>query len=168
MVNHQDGVRTLTEWISDAGIPNPPRVVVAEDSKPLRHLVTLLLRTHGFDVAAVRDGKAALEAIRSDGADCLVSDLYMPGLDGLTLTRMLRSLRAYVALPIVVFTAAAPDDPRVQPLHDLPAVRVLHKPTDLQAIAPALVEMIASTANGGPWGGAILTNVTPAASLPSI
>lgn len=122
-----------------------PRIVVADDCADERDLLALMLQHHGFDVVMADDGDVALEAILAGGADALVSDLQMPRLDGLTLCRTLRSLRAYATLPIVVFTGADSHDPRLMPLHDIEVLRVLGKPTGLREIVPALVEMLATS-----------------------
>jgi CheY-like chemotaxis protein len=107
-----------------------------------------MLRSRGFDVVVASDGDAALAAILTDGADGLVSDVQMPGLDGLTLCRVLRGLRAYAALPIVVFTGLAEADPFLLPLRDINELRILHKPLGLREIAPAFMEMIPTTPTG--------------------
>jgi CheY-like chemotaxis protein len=141
----------------------PPRIVVAEDSESMRDLLVLMLGHQGFDVVATADGDAALEAIRSEGADGVVSDLNMPNLDGLALCRVLRALRAYQPLPVVIFTGADGEDPRLCQVRDIAAVRVLSKPMGLHDIAAALNEMIASgstgraaaTASPAPRSGAI-------------
>ncbi len=125
-----------------------PRIVAADDSVAMRQLIALMLRSCGFDVVVASDGDAALTAILSDGADGLVSDLQMRGLDGLMLCRVLRGLRAYAALPIVLFTGVAEADPCLLPLRDINELRILHKPMGLREIAPALVEMIPTTATG--------------------
>jgi DNA-binding response OmpR family regulator len=142
----------------------PPRVVVADDSLEMCGLVALMLRSRGFDVVAAPDGDAALAAILSDGADGLVSDFQMPGLDGLTLCRVLRSLRASAALPIVIFTGVEDADPRLLPLRDLDEVRILHKPMGLREIAPALIEMMPVTVTGFPMGMPAQATPRPAAS----
>jgi CheY-like chemotaxis protein len=132
---------------SGRGVPSP-RIVVADDNLDLRELIALMLRSRGFDVVAASNGEAALAAIRCDGADGLVSDLQMPGLDGLTLSRVLRGVRAYAILPIVVFTAVDEADPRLIPLRAIHELRILHKPMGLREIASALTEMIPTTAAG--------------------
>lgn len=119
-----------------------PRVVVADDTPYMRDLIVLMLQHRGFDVVGVADGDAALAAILGEGADGLVSDLNMPGVDGLMLARVLRALRACAALPIVVFTGVAAEDPRLPALCRMDNLRVLSKPHGLQAIAPALIEML--------------------------
>jgi DNA-binding response OmpR family regulator len=111
-------------------------------------MLALMLASRGFDVVVAPDGDAALNAILSDGADGLVSDFQMPGLDGLTLCRILRGLRAYATLPIVIFTGIEDRDPRLLPLRDIDELRILHKPMGLREIAPALIEMIPTNVTG--------------------
>src|SRR5471032_2911329 len=111
-----------------------PRIVAADDSVAMRELIALMLRSRGFDVVVASDGEAALAAILSDGVDGLVSDVQMPGLDGLTLCRVLRGLRAYAALPIVVFTGVAVTDPCLLHLRDINELRILHKQLGLREI----------------------------------
>jgi CheY-like chemotaxis protein len=132
---------------SSRGVP-PPRIVVADDDADLRDLIALMLRSRGFDIVAASNGDTALAAILVDGADGLVSDLQMPGIDGLTLCRVLRGVRDYALLPIVVFTGVAENDPCLLPLRDIHEVRILHKPMGLREIAPALLEMIPATIAG--------------------
>jgi DNA-binding response OmpR family regulator len=124
---------------------SPPRIVVADDDVDIRELIAIMLRSRGFDVVVAPDGDTALAVILSDGADGLVSDFQMPGLDGLTLCRVLRGLGAYVALPIVMFTGMGIADPRLLPLRDVNELRILHKPMGLREIAAALIEMIPAT-----------------------
>ena len=60
------------------------------------------LRAEGFDVDAVADGEAALEAVRRDRYDVLVLDLMLPGVSGMEVCRRLRSDSA---IPILMLTA---------------------------------------------------------------
>ena len=136
-----------TATISSRGAP-PPRIVVADDHVDTRELIATMLSTRGFDVVAAPSGDAALSVILSDGADGLVSDFQMPGRDGLTLCRVLRGLRAYAALPIVIFTGVQKSDPRLLPLRAINDVRILSKPMGFREITPALMEMIPTTLVG--------------------
>lgn len=135
----------------------PPRIVVADDDVDLRELIAIMLRRRGFDVVVASDGDAALALILSDGADGVVSDFQMPGLDGLSLCRVLRGLGAYIALPIVMFTGIGVADPRLLPLRDMNELRILHKPMGLREIAPTLIEMIPTAVHG--FGVGMLADV---------
>jgi two-component system response regulator MprA len=78
-------------------------LVIAEDDRAVRESVTRALELEGYEVEAVADGVAALEAASREGVDLLILDLGMPHIDGLTVCRRLRS--AGSRLPILVLTA---------------------------------------------------------------
>ena len=61
-----------------AGRPRPGRVLVADDNADMREYLARLLRAAGYQVDAVTDGQAALEAVRADRPDLVVSDVMMP------------------------------------------------------------------------------------------
>ncbi len=62
-----------------------PRVVVADDDKSIRFLIEKVLSEH-FDVLMAEDGMEALEIIRHEKVDMIVSDIVMPRLGGIELT----------------------------------------------------------------------------------
>jgi DNA-binding response OmpR family regulator len=78
---------------------------VVEDNADMRAYLTRLLRAEGWRVTAVADAAAALRL--SPPPDLLLSDVMLPGTDGLELTRALRRLPATARLPIVLLTARA-------------------------------------------------------------
>jgi two-component system chemotaxis response regulator CheB len=84
------------------------RVVVADDSRLMRRMLTDALGRQGFDVVATAaDGDEALSACREHRPDALTLDLAMPGLDGLGVLRALREGRAE-PVPVVVVSAFSP------------------------------------------------------------
>jgi CheY-like chemotaxis protein len=90
--------------ISAASQPRPARVLLVEDSAAYRTMLRMLLTRHG-DLAVVAeagDGAEALAVAQRTALDVVVTDLQMPGTDGLELTRLLRASRP--DLPIVMLT----------------------------------------------------------------
>jgi DNA-binding response OmpR family regulator len=85
-------------------------IVVAEDDRAIRELLTHHLERDGFTVLGVADGHAALRRARS-AADLLVLDLGLPGVDGYDVVRTLR--REERSVPIVVLTARTDEVDRV-------------------------------------------------------
>jgi two-component system response regulator MtrA len=82
-------------------------VLVADDEEDILALLTTILERAGHEVVAVRDGAAALAAIRNRRPDLAVLDISMPEVDGL---EVLRSVRADVEtsrLPVLLLTAQA-------------------------------------------------------------
>ena len=90
-----------------------PLVVVAEDGPGERTMLGLMLEVKGFDTVLTADGRAALDAVLIHGPDAVVSDMNMPHLDGLGLCRALRALRPAADLPVILWSSADPDDPRL-------------------------------------------------------
>ena len=82
------------------------KVLVVEDSFTVRELQRSILETAGYETVTARDGREALQVIAQDPRIALVvTDLEMPRLDGLGLTRALRADPAHAALPVVIVTS---------------------------------------------------------------
>jgi DNA-binding response OmpR family regulator len=83
------------------------RVLVVEDDPTVAEVVTRYLEREGYDVAAVADGRAAVERCQRDAPDLLVLDVMLPGLDGLEVCRRVRSL---APVAVVMLTARGDED----------------------------------------------------------
>jgi two-component system, chemotaxis family, sensor kinase CheA len=83
-----------------------PRILVVEDSFTVRELQRSILETAGYQVVTARDGAEALRVFGRDPLIALViTDLEMPELDGLELTRAIRADPARGSLPVVIVTS---------------------------------------------------------------
>lgn len=86
-----------------------PRVLVVDDERNIRDLVSVALKFHGFDVVSASRGYEALELARSGAPDLVVLDVMLPDLDGFELCRRLRAEGDDV--PVIFLTARdAPAD----------------------------------------------------------
>lgn len=83
------------------------RVLVVEDTVSNLELMVLVLEEAGFEVDGARTADDALAAIRKGLPDLILMDIKLPGVDGLALTRQLKSDPATAAIPIIVQTAYA-------------------------------------------------------------
>jgi excisionase family DNA binding protein len=79
-----------------------PRVLVADDEESIRDMLAQTLALADYDARTVPDGLAAIESLRAETFDLLITDLSMPRMDGLALVREAR--RLYPDLPIVIIT----------------------------------------------------------------
>ena len=68
------------------------RILLVEDDHTTQHLVTSILKSHGFEVRAVDDGAAALKSLRDLEFDLVLTDIWMPQMNGLDLLAELRKL----------------------------------------------------------------------------
>jgi two-component system phosphate regulon response regulator OmpR len=90
--------------------PGAPRILVVDDDPALRELLTQYLGASGFTVDAAADGPQMRERMAEAWPDALVLDLMLPGEDGLSLARELRSRSA---VPILMLSARGEEIDRV-------------------------------------------------------
>lgn len=84
----------------------PRHVLVIEDDDDVAYLIEALLVREGFEVALKRDGREALNAIRSElPADIVVCDLMLPHVDGFQLISEVRATPGWEQIPIVVLSS---------------------------------------------------------------
>ncbi|OBK14318.1 SpoIIE family protein phosphatase [Mycobacterium asiaticum] len=92
------------------------RVLVADDNVDMREYLANLLTASGYEVSSFADGQQALDAIRSRLPDLVISDVMMPGLDGLQLLAALRNDPRTAALPVLLLSARAGQEASVEGL----------------------------------------------------
>jgi len=85
-------------------------VLIVDDEKRIREVVEYALQKDGFRVSSVADGLLALAAVERDPPDLVVLDVMLPGLDGLSVCRKIRSVRQ---TPILFLSARADEVDRI-------------------------------------------------------
>jgi two-component system sensor histidine kinase and response regulator WspE len=88
------------------------KVLVVDDSPLTRELLVSLLESVGYQIVQAVDGAQALEVLARENVDIVVSDLEMPNVDGLELTRRLKSHATFRALPVVIVTTRGSETDR--------------------------------------------------------
>jgi PAS domain S-box-containing protein len=106
---------TSSSTSTPADTPVRPRILLADDNADLRDYVRRLLEV-SYEVEVVGDGLAALEAARARPPDLILSDVMMPKLDGFGLIRELRADPALATVPVVVLSARAGEEARLEGL----------------------------------------------------
>ncbi|MFD5714540.1 SpoIIE family protein phosphatase [Streptomyces pharetrae] len=101
---------------SGSGPTAPARVLVADDNADMREYLTRILSMAGYEVTAVTDGVEALQAVRRDAPDLVVSDVMMPRLDGLGLVARLRGDTRTASVPVLLLSARAGQEASIEGL----------------------------------------------------
>ena len=83
------------------------RILLVEDNRANRELTQMVLNGNGYDVDIAVDGNEGLQKARTNLYDLVLMDVQLPGMDGLTVTRMLKSDPKTADLPIVALSANA-------------------------------------------------------------
>jgi two-component system chemotaxis sensor kinase CheA len=81
------------------------RILVVDDSLIARELLKSILLAAGFEVQLARDGRDAFAMLQKYRADLVLSDIDMPVVDGVALTRLIKGDAALARLPVVIFSA---------------------------------------------------------------
>ena len=100
------------------------KILVIEDEKSISHFISTVLNNNGYEAMQARSGSEALSMISSHCPDLVILDLGLPDMDGL---EILRQLRSWSSLPVVVVSARSHEKDKVTAL-DLGADDYLTKP----------------------------------------
>jgi CheY-like chemotaxis protein len=119
----------------------PGRLLIAEDNEDTRELLRELFTSLGWEVFEAEDGEDAWALLPSVRPDVLLTDVHMPRLTGLDLTRRLRADAVWGALPVVIHTAVAMRGDEERCL-GAGANAYFAKPVDLRRLESALRGLI--------------------------
>jgi two-component system alkaline phosphatase synthesis response regulator PhoP len=93
--------------------PHMKRALVVEDDPDIVELIDHYLQVEGFRVEALGDGREALERLHADDYTLVILDLQLPGMDGLSVCRALRTDPRTQGLPVIMLTARGDEADRV-------------------------------------------------------
>jgi two-component system KDP operon response regulator KdpE len=106
------------------------KILVVDDEPQITRVLRTSLSSHAYDVRVANDGETALEIMKDWTPDLVVTDLSMPNMDGLELTRR---LRASTKVPIVVLSVRGEERTKVQAL-DAGADDYVTKPFSMEEL----------------------------------
>ena len=116
-----------------AAAPDRRRVLVIEDDPDIAEAITYQLERAGITVKVARTGEEGLEGVRR-GADLVLLDLNLPGMDGLEVCRMIRRQQSTAHVPIIIVSARADEVDRVLGL-EMGADDYVVKPFSMKELA---------------------------------
>ncbi len=123
--------------------PRTPTILVIDDNEDNRVSLRLLLEGEGYSVTTAADGFSGLQQIRQAPPDLILSDLLMPGIDGIELARRIRADKSLGFIPIILVTSPRENSDKVKAL-DSGADDILVKPIqrlELSARVRALLKL---------------------------
>jgi DNA-binding response OmpR family regulator len=114
-----------------AAAPDAPSILVVDDEPQIRRMISQFLTGHGYRVRVAQDGVTALAMVEEELPRFVIVDMYMPGMNGLELTRRLRARQYHGS---VLALTGSRDEELLQGMLDLGAVDVMAKPVDLERL----------------------------------
>ena len=125
-------------------------VLIVDDEENARYGLMKLMAADGFQVLAAADGQEALDCLQSQAVDLIVSDINMPGMDGLTFLDILS--RSHPQMKVIMITAYGGVENYLEAIN-LGAIEYLHKPFRLDELK-AIINKIFPRLDG-PWPGSV-------------
>lgn len=80
------------------------RILTVDDSKTIREMVGFTLRGAGYEVSEAADGNAGVALLQGAKFDCIISDINMPGMDGIQFTKAIRAHPIHRSAPVLLLT----------------------------------------------------------------
>ena len=137
------------------GMDTKPHILVVDDDREIRDLVQRFLRKHGFRVTTAADGREMRRAMETGRFDLIVLDLMLPGEDGLSLCRWVRSTSN---LPVIMLTAMGEDTDRIIGL-EMGADDYIPKPFNPRELLARVRAVLRRAESESPRGSAIVARV---------
>lgn len=127
--------------MTSAGALQGLRILVADDHFSIRDVITQALTAHGALVTSVEEGGAAMAALYAGSFDVFVTDLHMPGIDGVGLIEVAGSIDP--TLPVLVVSGFAQGE-KAEAAVCAGAVELIEKPFELVDLVRAVKEAVAA------------------------
>jgi two-component system KDP operon response regulator KdpE len=122
------------------------RILVVDDEPQITRVLRMSLQSSGYEVTLAKDGLEALERFREAAPDLIITDLSMPGMDGLELTRAVRRL---AETPIIVLSVRESESMKVSAL-DEGADDYVTKPFSMQELLARVRANLRKSVRGEP------------------
>ena len=116
-------------------------IMVIDDSASLRQVVSIALKTAGFDVLEAADGKDALGKLDGRKIHLMICDVNMPVMDGITFVTVAKKLPGYRFVPIIMLTTESRES-RKQEGQDAGAKAWVVKPFRPEQMLQAVTKLI--------------------------
>jgi two-component system chemotaxis response regulator CheY len=118
-------------------------ILTVDDSPGIRQMIKMMLAPAGHTVIEAGDGAQGLEKAKADRPDLVITDLKMPVMNGLELIRALRTVPAFLGLPIVFVTSESSDAVRLE-AEQAGAAGWIIKPFRRQQLLDVVSELVPS------------------------
>ncbi len=136
-------------------------ILIADDKQENRYLIETILKHAGYEVAVVANGAEALEKLRSEPFDMIISDILMPVMDGFQLCREVKSNNELSSMPFIFYTATYVEEDDEKLALAMGADMYLRKPMEPEAFVETLRQLMHDMAKRRPKSP---ENVHPAES----
>lgn len=117
------------------------KILIVDDDKTTRKLLSLYLKGSGFEVVTAENGLNALEKLGSDTFQLVLTDLNMPYMDGIEFLKAMKSNPGTSSIPALMLTTETDEEERQRAI-DAGADGYLSKPVTAEVVAAKIRQMV--------------------------
>jgi CheY-like chemotaxis protein len=117
------------------------RILLVEDTLDVLYSLRDFLRLEGFEISIAVDGIDALDALRQNTPDLVITDLRMPNMDGFAFMEKLKKKEELKSIPVIVFSANGAYENEARSMA-LGAYKFLKKPSSAAVILESIQEVL--------------------------
>ncbi len=128
---------------AESGPPARPQIIIVDDDRDTREMLTLALDLEGFEVRTAANGLRLISAMHVDRPDLILLDIMMSWIDGFELCRAIKQNPSFTDIP-VVFISARKSDEDERAGRAAGAIDYFAKPLDMERLVERIREILAS------------------------
>jgi DNA-binding response OmpR family regulator len=117
------------------------KILVVDDEPDVASLLTLMLKSQGYNIISAGDGQEALEKARGENPDLILLDIMLPRLDGYKVARMLKFDENFSHIPIIMLTAKIQERDKQMGM-EMGANDYITKPFDTAALLTKIKDLL--------------------------
>ncbi len=118
------------------------KILAVDDQLTIRELISVILQGRGHSITTAEDGLTALEKVRNEHFDLVITDINMPKMDGYAFVAKVRQIPEYKYIPILMLTTESREDRKAN-AKMVGASGWLTKPFDSQRLSGAVTKLLA-------------------------
>lgn len=117
------------------------KVLVVDDDKTTRKMISLILNSKGYEVVTAENGIEALQKLGIEDINLILTDMNMPYMDGIELVKQIRSSQERSNIPIVMITTEADEEEKIKAF-EAGVDDYLVKPTTSEEISQSIKKIL--------------------------
>ena len=125
--------------------PARPKVIIVDDDRDTREMLTMALELEGFDVAQAANGLRLISAMHVDRPDVILLDVMMSWIDGFELCRAIKKNPSFTGIPVIFISARKTVEDERCGL-EAGAIEYFTKPLDMDRLIDRMREILAARA----------------------
>ena len=127
------------------------KILVVDDDKTTRKLLSLYLKGKGYEVVTAENGLDAIEKVGTESVNFILTDMNMPYMDGIEFTKNIKSDPVLKNIPVVMVTTEADEDER-ESAFKAGVDEYLVKPVNAEQVTEAVMKILKKIFKGGGAG----------------